>query len=127
MIIKQFLLLLCCCAMLSSCGSNDFFKEKEEICMPVSISNDSINYLIDRSILNGDTNAYSIARSYFFIRSQYSQFLHYAILMSNIHNSKMASYDVYFILTHSKWGVTIDKLDSNTKKLALSYLFRSKK
>lgn len=88
---------------------------------------DSINILIDNSILKGDTLSYNAVSAYYFIRNMYSEFLNYSLLMANKFKYSKACYDVYGILTKSRWGIEVANLDSTTQKIALSYLFKAHK
>lgn len=89
------------------------------------ISTDSLNMLMNKSILTGDTNSYNSIASYYFIRNKYSEFLNYSLIMANKHHYNKAYYDVYFILTHSRWGGEI--IDTTTKAMANQYLLASYK
>ncbi|MBZ4037618.1 hypothetical protein K6T82_22845 [Flavobacterium sp. 17A] len=80
---------------------------------------DSLNDLV---LSKGDTLAYNELKAIHYIGEQkFTGFLYYAMIMSNKYNYKVASFDVYDILT-------IDKkfLDEKTKKIAEEYLQKSK-
>jgi len=111
-----------------SCNESPKEKEVEIVHMGLSqISPDSINILIDNSILKGDTLSYDAIRAHYFIRNMYPDFLNYSLLMANKFKYNKACYDVYFILTHSRWGLQVANLDPTTQKIALSYLFKAYK
>jgi len=111
--------------LFSSCRHNLKTQPESEIVSPIEISTDSLNVLLDKSILKGDTNSYNSVASYYFIRSDYSAFLNYSLLMANKHHYNKAYYDVYFILTHPHWGEKI--IDSTTKSMSDRYLLESSK
>ena len=108
-----------------SCTQKKVSKRYDDVSDIKTISSDTINSLIDLSIVNGDTISYQRIRNYYFIRGQYPLFLNYSLVMANKHHYNMAYYDVYYILTHSKWGTSLSGLDSATRKLAVTYLQKS--
>ena len=80
---------------------------------------DSLNYLV---LSKGDTLAYNELKGIHYIGEQkFTGFLYYALIMSNKYNYKVASFDVYDILTTEK-----KFLDIKTKKMANEYLLKSK-
>lgn len=80
---------------------------------------DSLNYLV---LSKGDTLAYNELKGIHYIGEQkFTGFLYYALIMSNKYNYKVASFDVYDILTTEK-----KFLDEKTKKMANEYLLKSK-
>lgn len=61
---------------------------------------DSLNYLV---LSKGDTLAYNELKGIHYIGEQkFTGFLYYALIMSNKYNYKVASFDVYDILTTDK-------------------------
>lgn len=81
---------------------------------------DSLDYLV---MSKGDTLAYNELKAIHYIGEQkFTGFLYYALIMSNKYNYKIASYDVYDILT------TNEKfLDKETRSMADEYLIKSKR
>lgn len=81
---------------------------------------DSLDYLV---MSKGDTLAYNELKAIHYIGEQkFTGFLYYALIMSNKYNYKVASYDVYDILT------TNEKfLDKETRRMADEYLLKSKR
>ncbi|MFD2942411.1 hypothetical protein [Flavobacterium notoginsengisoli] len=80
---------------------------------------DSLDYLV---LSKGDTLAYNELKGIHYIGEQkFTGFLYYALIMSNKYNYKVASFDVYDILT------TNEKiLDKETRSMADEYLIKSK-
>ncbi|CAM3733782.1 hypothetical protein [Flavobacterium chungbukense] len=81
---------------------------------------DSLDNLV---MSKGDTLAYNELKAIHYIGEQkFTGFLYYALIMSNKYNYKVASYDVYDILT------TNEKfLDKETRRMADEYLIKSKR
>jgi hypothetical protein len=110
-------------SLLLSCKENPKRESENGSDYLYEISTDSLNILMDKSILKGDTNSYDAIASYYFIRSQDSEFLNYSLIMANKHHYNKAYYNVHFILTHPRWGDKI--IDSATKAIADHYLSES--
>ncbi|WP_269234132.1 hypothetical protein [Flavobacterium flavigenum] len=100
----------------SDMNSATFFREK----LYNKKLMDSLNYLV---LSKGDTLAYNELKGIHYIGEQkFTGFLYYALIMSNKYNYKVASFDVYDILTTDK-----KFLDKKTKKMANEYLLKSKR
>ena len=109
----------------SLCKCNLKTESKNNADFLSDISIDSLAMLLDKSILSGDTNSYNSIAAHYFIRNRYSEFLNFSLLMANKHHYNKAYYDVYFILTHPRWGDGI--LDSTTKLMSDHYRLESYK
>ncbi|MDQ8013116.1 MAG: hypothetical protein REI96_11750 [Flavobacterium nitrogenifigens] len=80
---------------------------------------DSLDYLVMRK---GDTLAYNELKAIHYIgEHKFTGFLYYALIMSNKYNYKVASFDVYDILTTNE-----KYLDKETRRMADEYLLKSK-
>ncbi|KAF2341917.1 hypothetical protein [Flavobacterium tistrianum] len=81
---------------------------------------DSLDYLV---LSKGDTLAYNELKAIHYIgEHKFTGFLYYALIMSNKYNYKVASFDVYDILTTNE-----KYLDVETRKIADEYLLKSKR
>ncbi|MNL01748.1 hypothetical protein D3C87_1222290 [compost metagenome] len=81
---------------------------------------DSLDYLV---MSKGDTLAYNELKAIHYIgEHKFTGFLYYALIMSNKYNYKVASFDVYDILTTNE-----KYLDKETRRMADEYLLKSKR
>lgn len=81
---------------------------------------DSLDYLV---MSKGDTLAYNELKVIHYIGEQkFTGFLYYALVMSNKYNYRVASFDVYDILTTNE-----KYLDKETRRMADEYLLKSKR
>ncbi len=107
------------CIILSSCD-----EKKSRVIYPELSDKERIE-LTDKAINLNDQEAYLKLTVYYGIWGILDEMLLVSIEMSNKNNYPQAYYDVYWILTHSEGYNGIDKLDRNTRSLALYYLLKS--
>ena len=94
------------------------------------ISKISSNYFeLTKKAFAGDTTAYKEIRE-LYNESTPGNFLYWSIVMSNKHNYSQAHLDVFYSITDDYIGGNLerfDEIDSQTQKLALSFLDKAVK
>ncbi|MBI5858341.1 MAG: hypothetical protein HZB42_11925 [Sphingobacteriales bacterium] len=89
------------------------------------IGKQGIASLIDSAIERGDSMAYNKVSNYYLINQLDEEFLFPAMIMANRYKDRSAYFDVYDILTSMRYDNHLEKMDEQTKAIALYYLLRS--
>lgn len=81
--------------------------------------------LLSKAMNNGDTTAYDEAFAYSIDRNGHDHFFYYALQMANRYHYAKAYFHVYFILSTPSDGQGLDKLDTDTHRMAMYYLLKA--